>query len=338
MKSILILTIFMVILLSSGYAAGLIDISYSPYTISQPGSYIVVADLTTPQDLDCITIATSDVTIDLNGHTLYGAGSATGTFGAGIYAGSSNNIAVTNGVIRNFHDDAINAQGINVHVSRVRMFNTGGNGINVGENAVVVNNSAYQHGYSGIAVKAGSVVRDNAAKQCTFYGVYLTGNSCTATGNSVADNMSGICSASGGNTIIGNSAYSNDEYGIYLNVSGCIVSNNNASYNGLTGIFGQSGCTIIGNCTYSNGSSGIRVNNGSEVMHNTCRYNSYAGIQVSGDSNSVSQNVCTSNTYGLLSGAGNYFEQNKLRSSYTADESLGGSTEGSGVLANVIIP
>ncbi|MCX7918675.1 MAG: hypothetical protein N3A72_03500, partial [bacterium] len=64
MKPKLTLITLLVLFTNSSYAAGLIDISYSPYTISKPGSYIVVADLYTPQNLNCITVATSDVTID----------------------------------------------------------------------------------------------------------------------------------------------------------------------------------------------------------------------------------------------------------------------------------
>jgi len=72
---------FYLILAGFVFAAGQIDIAYSPYTITQPGSYIVVNDLTTAPNLDCIDITTSNVTLDLNGHTLYGAGSTTGSSG-----------------------------------------------------------------------------------------------------------------------------------------------------------------------------------------------------------------------------------------------------------------
>lgn len=99
------------ILAGSVFASGVIDIAYSPYTINNGGSYIVVKDLTTAQNLNCITVNTSNVTIDLNGHTLYGAGSTVGSSGYGIYA-PFNNISVKNGTIVNFYTDGVYLEGI----------------------------------------------------------------------------------------------------------------------------------------------------------------------------------------------------------------------------------
>src|SRR5277367_6834598 len=105
-----------ILLTGTVFATGQIDIAYSPYTISNPGSYIVVKDLTTAINLNCITITTSNVTLDLNGHTLYGFGttfSFSGTYGTGIMATTVaivasttaflvTNVSITNGTIMNF--------------------------------------------------------------------------------------------------------------------------------------------------------------------------------------------------------------------------------------------
>jgi hypothetical protein len=45
---------------------------------------------------------TSDVTIDLNGHTLYGPGHELVLEASGIYSNVGDNITITNGAIRNF--------------------------------------------------------------------------------------------------------------------------------------------------------------------------------------------------------------------------------------------
>src|SRR5208283_2723366 len=109
MKTI-ILVMFSVMLASMVYADGQINIAYSPYTISIPGSYIVVKNLTTAINLNAITINTSDVTIDLNGHTLYGPGTTAGSGGDGIHSDTGDNITVTNGAIRNFNGNGINLE------------------------------------------------------------------------------------------------------------------------------------------------------------------------------------------------------------------------------------
>ena len=98
MKRFLSLLLLSIILTGSVGAVGQIDIAYSPYTISQPGSYIVVKDLKVGPDMRCILIDTSNVTLDLNGHTLYGGGTTAGTFGTGIViANQHNSISIKNG-------------------------------------------------------------------------------------------------------------------------------------------------------------------------------------------------------------------------------------------------
>lgn len=136
-----IMTLLLLLFVSFAFSAGLIDISYSPYTISQPGSYLVVADLTTGQDLNCITIETSDVTIDLNGHTLYGAGTTIGSTGDGIYSNlSSANIAVYNGTIRDFRGRGIYLLGFNHQVNRIRVYANRDHGIYIQSNGMVWDN------------------------------------------------------------------------------------------------------------------------------------------------------------------------------------------------------
>lgn len=96
MKESVAFSLLSLLFCGSVFAAGQIDIAYSPYTITNPGSYIVVKDLTTAQNLDCIDIITPNVTLDLNGHSLYGSGSSAGSSssstGSGIYGTSGNSI------------------------------------------------------------------------------------------------------------------------------------------------------------------------------------------------------------------------------------------------------
>jgi hypothetical protein len=338
----------------SAAAAGLTNISYSPYTISQPGSYIVVADLHTPQNVNCITIATSDVTLDLNGHTLYGAGTTAGSWGYGVFT-ENNNITVKNGMTRDFRSHGIFLDGFNYQVIQIRAYGNKIDGIWVTSAGLVKDNTVYKNGSAGIYAGPGCTVTGNSAYYngnegiktgdgCTVIGNSVTynqgiginaENGCTVTGNSASDNGNSGIYTGYSCSVISNSVYNNNNDGINVNVC-CTVTGNSVSSNTRNGIMTSTGCTIIQNSVYSNDSSGIQVTNGCNVNNNTSRTNSYAGIRATSSDNSISQNLVTYNTgYGLWSAAGNYFEQNKLRGN-GINELLGGSTKGSGDLANVI--
>ena len=69
-----------------------------PFTVSNPGSFYLAANLTGAAGTNGITITTNDVTLDLNGFTLTGAGSNNGV----DIVGKRLNVVVRNGAIRNW--------------------------------------------------------------------------------------------------------------------------------------------------------------------------------------------------------------------------------------------
>jgi parallel beta-helix repeat protein len=338
MKTKFTLISLLVLFASSLYAAGLVDISYSNITISQPGSYIVVCDLTTGQDLNCITIATSNVTIDLNGHTLYGAGTTVGASGHGIYGWAPNNLTIKNGIIRDFWDSGIYFSGRNNKIMHIQAYGNGGEGIaNWNNGALVQNCCVEQNGGYGILASTGSNIMDNIAHNNGFDGI-ITGTGCRITGNSAYNNTRHGIWPGAGCTVKDNSVYNNGTYGIYAN-SGCTVIGNSAYSNDSIGIFASTDCSITGNTVYSNSYDGISFSSGCLVTNNCVgSHTGDPGIHARSDDNFIGQNLCTDNGTGILcDGVGNYLEQNKLRGN-TTNVTLNGSTEGGGVLANVIIP
>jgi parallel beta-helix repeat protein len=319
------------------FAAGLIDISYSPYTISQSGSYIVVADLHTPQNVNCITIATSDVTIDLNGHTLYGAGTTAGSTGCGIYASSSNNnIAVKNGVVRDFRDAGLYLEGLNSQVIQIRAYANRLYGIYVNRDGTVTGNSvcsnneygiyaflcctvtgnsAYQNGTYGISASVSCTVTGNSAYQNGDTGI-TTSAGCVVTNNSAYEN-SGRGIATGNSTnVTGNSVYHNSQHGILTGES-CTVIGNSAENNLGDGINAGSGSTVKDNTVRNNTGNGILVSSATLVIGNTCSYNGYGtatacGIRTNSGDNSIEHNLLISNDIGLLlTGAYNFYASNR---------------------------
>ena len=76
-------------------AAQTFQINTLPYTISVPGDYLLERNLQSTAPT-LITITASDVTLDLNGHTLSSASSQ-----YAIHVKSVQNVVIKNGSIRN---------------------------------------------------------------------------------------------------------------------------------------------------------------------------------------------------------------------------------------------
>ena len=115
-------------------------ISSVPFTISAPGSYYVTTNLTPGADQNGIVVAADNVTIDLNGFTLFGGG---GTSGEGIStSGARANIVVRNGTVRNWPSSGVN-------------FYDSGASQTLLQNVQSISNT-----FTGIGVKNGSRVRE----------------------------------------------------------------------------------------------------------------------------------------------------------------------------------
>lgn len=317
-----------IILTGTVFASGVIDIAYSPYTINNGGSYIVVKDLTTAQNLNCITINTSNVTIDLNGHTLYGPGTTAGTGGDGIHSAAGDNITITNGSIRNFNGNGIILNVAQAHINKVNVVGCSENGIGV-DGGVIENNLVSQNGFSGIystnttypAVIANNVVSyNNNTYSVTFvdYTAIYGTNNCDITGNNVTNNdATGIYVNSGNSKITGNLVNNNFFEGIGAFGPNCTITGNNVtgtSYYG-DGIYTANGCNIIGNTVAGSSYVGIYTGNGCKVSDNEVYNNVGSGISVNNGCTLTENNVYSNSSdgidavYGCLV-RGNTFESN----------------------------
>lgn len=132
--------------------------------ITEPGSYVVVGTVTmTDGSIDCIEIAADDVTIDLNGHTLVGAG---GT-GVGISQSSASHSRVLNGTVRGF----------------------GGGGVVLGDYARVEGLEVHDTGPVAIEVGSFCMVKDNHLSGATEAHIRVLGAQGMIVGNMVATYM-----------------------------------------------------------------------------------------------------------------------------------------------------
>jgi parallel beta-helix repeat protein len=355
MKSSLIILSLVVLLVTLVYADGQIDISYSPYTISRPGSYIVVCDLTTAQDFNCITIATSNVTIDLNGHTLFGPGTTAGAgSGRGISADTNyTNIVVKNGTIRDFRHVGLRLFSTNNQVINIRAYANLSNGLSIYSGSLIKDNIADGNANLGIFAAGGSTVTGNIATNNAGYGGISVSFGCLVTGNTAYNNTGsyGIY-ANIGSTITGNSVYNNSQDGIYV-LGGCTIIGNSVYKNGHNGISADTSSTILDNTCYSNswsgitttqslvkintcknnGFNGISVANDCMVLDNFCHGNTNAGIRCSGSGNTVENNLIKNNNIGLwIDIAGNFYASNRASGNTLSNYSTSGAQTDGGTI------
>ncbi len=133
-----------------------------PYAISQPGSYRLTGNLNPPSGTDAIDISANNVTLDLNGFSIIGAG---GSGGNGI-AGSGSHVTVRNGTVTGM----------------------GGNGISLGPNAIVEDVHVAGNGGNGIVTGTAGQVRHSSVSNNTGIGIFLNGSGGAAIENIVNSN------------------------------------------------------------------------------------------------------------------------------------------------------
>ncbi len=264
-----------------------------PKTISSPGSYYLVENITTAGD--GITITSDEVTIDLNGFSLVG-----GT-GAGISIPDPHkNITIKNGTVRGWASGGIAATTTTHSRFQDLVLSNNGTtlshaGLRAGNGCVVRNCTAIDNTGDGIRLSqagtiTGCVAMGNGAK-----GISLS--SGTVTSCSARNNVATGINASGAAVIDGCSAIgSTNGDGISAGV-GSVVKNCSAVSNGDDGItitFGEvSGCTC-----YDNDGDGIHVGFDSIIIGNSCSKNN-VGIDVGGRRSRIEGNNVLENGTGI---------------------------------------
>lgn len=182
--------------------------------IDEAGSYVVTANLVSPQFDVCLDVTVSGVIIDLNGFEIDG----TGTVGSsGVHAGGIENVTVRNGTVRNFGDGGagvnIGGRGIVEGVHAI----DNGVGIAAGGGSILTGNIAGSNEFSGIAVGAGSTVTRNVAANNGGDGFFVTGGPGNVLSYNVArlndgDGFEVVCPS----VLIGNASTDNADLDLNL--------------------------------------------------------------------------------------------------------------------------
>jgi parallel beta-helix repeat protein len=174
-------------------------LSEIPETIAWPAHVTLAGSLTGASGQDGVTIAASDVTLDLNGHALVGVpGSLSGIQVSGI----RENIAVRNGQVRGWGLDGANLdEARNSAIERVHAAGNGRDGLRGGMAMLIHQCAAWDNGENGInAVLGSAVVSDCVA---TFNGTDgITGGAYTTIRDSVARQNTGSGIHAKGSTVV----------------------------------------------------------------------------------------------------------------------------------------
>jgi len=296
-------------------------ISMLPLIINSPGSYYLTANLTGISGSSGITIASGNVTLDLNGFTLQGVpGSLDGVFVSGTFT----NVIVRNGTVTGW-----GAIGVDAWLSGFP------------RNLVFEHLTISGNGARGLYTEAGSIVRD-----CLFIGnagdgIYSGGSSGGGDiAGCIARNNGGYGFSVANGTVRQSQSEYNSSSGFNLIASRaleCSSQNNNGDgfeCNGLGDEIRK--CRIV-----SNSSTGINCKTGNsanvvedcEVLNNSL-YGYYSG-NASGNS-VISRNHFSLNTLGaiIIQDSNNLIEENHV---VTANGVLGIEIVNSANTNNVII-
>jgi parallel beta-helix repeat protein len=296
-----------------------IAITILPYSIVTSGVYYVTNNITCTAcgaGKNGITITdvtlpngsfstTENVTVNLNGFTLFGVPGS----GSGIAAGPGHhNIVICDGTLRNWGVDGVDAASTtNSRFESLQFYANHSIGLEAGLGSVVVNCEATGNsagGYSlqsgdishcvavnngfGILASNGCVVADCAAQNNFQAGIRCFDGCLVKSCTTFASGGSGI-QAVNNCLVIDCAASASSRDGIQAQ-SYCAIKDCIASRNSEMGISGSAACTIKDCIANQNRKDGIWANNGCVIADNTCGSNIVYGIEIAGVQNRIDNN------------------------------------------------
>ncbi|MCC6383334.1 MAG: right-handed parallel beta-helix repeat-containing protein [Dehalococcoidia bacterium] len=297
------------------------------FRISQPGSYYLAGNVAGLSGKHGIEIASSGVTLDLNGFDLVGVPGSLD--GVSVTSSSFTGIAVVNGSVRNWGDKGVEMQGVGNRVERVRAVSNSVAGFGLANGCAATGCNASQNAGAGFVGAFGCSFTDCIAYINTTDG-FVTTNIGSTFANCLAHGSGGAgfnvgsgaalvgCSASGcaGNgftagitaTLSGCSASLNGGHGISVASAGSVIACSSRS-NALDGILVTSNATVRDNAVAANGNGGDGANihaigTDNRIESNNCTI-ADRGIDIDSAGNIIARNACSGNTVNWDVAAGN---------------------------------
>ena len=252
-----------------------------PFVISQPGSYVLTANLVTNPGNDCIDVRVGAVSIDLNGFTITGAK-------VGISGRHSRQVLVQDGTVRLSAYDGIRLGNDGI-IKNMRLDVNNGSGIVCAIHCIITDNQANGNGAQGIEVLAAATITNNTVSYNGLNGIDCRGDKFSAADCKISGNTATLNgqSVEGGSGIVAGSE--------------SVIEANTVNGNFDEGIVASSS-TISGNAVNGNGKAGIVASAGSVVSSNTANGNgkSSSCTPLGGGITVVSQTNCSAGAGGVL--------------------------------------
>lgn len=284
-----------------------------PYVIDQPGSYYLTGNLSGATG---IVIEASNVTLDMQGFDLVGAGPSVAE---GIRVdddGPYENVVIRNGKIRNWGDYGIDASTASFcHFEDLQLLDNSGVGLAAGASARVIDCTVIRSGdgdgivtgphsiiqgglvsgNEGIGINAGdfSIVNDSVAASNAVHGIEV-GMSSTVRDCTTEDNLVNGIWAGPSSVIISSTANDNGEVGIYTSFAsevGDCTANNNGTVGIVVNEYGMARDSVA----MFNGSHGINAFMATSIIRCGSYANGGHGI-AAGPNNTISECTVADNT------------------------------------------
>lgn len=265
----------------------------SSFKIVSPGSYYLTGNITGEVGKHGIEIASSGVTLDLNGFDLSGV-PAMGAF-SGVYSSlfGAHGVVVSNGTVRSWGANGVDLTTTTFpsRISNVTATDNVGHGINTGASCLVSGCVAGFNGGNGINGYIGCLIIDSVSTRNTGNGISMQGGSTASRCSVFQNTLNGIDSTAGGGSVLDCNVRANTLDGIRC-YSWSLIRGNLCTDNGLAagdgaGIHATNIKNRIEDNTCSGAERGIDVDmTGNLIVRNTCSMNSSANWDI------AANNIC----------------------------------------------
>lgn len=254
-------------------AVGIVACAVSSATADDLCGATIVANLELDHDLSCagngLIVGANGIKLDLNGHTITGAGAGIG--GAGVLAAGRSGVVITGGTIQNFTIGVQLSASTGITISQIRVTGNRDGIFLIGSSGnIIKENTAWQNTRVGVMLRPGAIL--NSTQNLVVE-------------NTLSDNMNGVIlvETPTGNVFKENIISGSSRAGISLNggVSANLIKENT---------LGQNGAGILFNV----GATGL-LPSANSLVENLITMNA-CGLQGPAAGNTLTENVFQGNT------------------------------------------
>ena len=278
------------------------DLTPSLFKITQPGSYYLTGNIGVTTAVSAIEVAASNVTIDLGGFVITGAG--VGVHGVHVPDSTLRAVTVRDGAVSGFTGSGVSAAFVMACTLRELTVRACAFGARVGGNARVTDCTFTDNTSTGLSMSGDGVVENTVCSDNG--GAGLTGQTAVVVrGSTFNDNGDRGLEILFNGLVTDCVAHSNGQHGFWLQ-SGGSISDSRASSNDEAGIYLNGYGSAVNNLCFNNTHGIIAAGDASRIDSNHVSYNTANGIQTLQANNFVVRNTARGNGVNYNIPAGEY--------------------------------